>query len=180
MNAFREDSALLLVDVQERLLPAMPAPERLTDRIERLLRGATALGLPIVISEQVPEKLGPTVSPLPEAAPGALRLSKKHFSCLRDPRMAEALANLRRHTIWLAGIESHVCVYQTARDLLASGYRVEAIENAIASRTAEDRQCGLRRIRDLGGGLMSVEMALFDALDAAEGDVFRAIHRIVK
>ncbi len=180
MNAFREDSVLLVVDVQERLLAAMASPDRLQDRVARLAKGAAALKLPIVISEQVPEKLGPTPAAILEAAPDAIRLSKKHFSCLRDPRMAETLAGLRRHTIWLAGIEAHVCIYQTARDLLAAGYRVEAIEDAITSRALEDRRVGLERIRILGGGLMSVEMALFDALDAAEGEDFQAIRRIVK
>ncbi len=178
--SFRDESLLVVVDVQERLVDAMQDRDRLLDRLVRLVRGARVLGVPMVCTEQVPAKLGATVPGLLDAMGDVERLPKKTFSAWRDAAIANQIKFHRRTRIWLAGIESHVCVYQTAADLLRTGYRVEAISDAISSRTPNDRQAGLDRIRALGAGLMTVEMALFEALEIAEGDVFRSVHKIVK
>mgnify|MGYP005838689041 CR=1 FL=1 len=178
--SFRTESLLLIIDVQGRLAEAMWRRDLLLDRLGRLSSGARALGMPIVCTEQVPEKLGPTVPELVQRLAGTERWPKRTFSCWRDRRIAEHIETHQRPCIWLAGIESHVCVYQTAADLLRAGYRVEAIADAISSRTEEDRQAGMDRMRAMGAGLMTVEMALFEALETAEGDDFRAIHKIVK
>jgi len=178
--SFRTESLLLIVDVQGRFAEAMWRRDLLLDRLARLSRGALALEIPIICTEQVPEKLGPTVPELAQILGATERWPKKAFSCWREPRVAERIESLRRPCVWLAGIESHVCVYQTAADLLRAGYRVEAIADAISSRTEEDRQAGLDRMRAMGAGVMTVEMALFEALEIAEGDAFRSVHKIVK
>lgn len=180
MSQFREESLLLVVDVQTRLLEAMHESVQVLDRVVRLTRGALALRVPVVCTEQVPEKIGPTVPELVDALAGVERLPKKTFSCWRDETIADRIESQRRPRIWLAGIESHVCVYQTAADLLRAGYRVEVIADAVSSRTARDCQVGLDRMRALGAGVMTVEMALFEALEVAEGDLFRAVHRLIK
>jgi nicotinamidase-related amidase len=175
-----EEWMLAVIDVQPRLLDVMWRRDRLLDRLARLLRGAEALQVPVLVTEQVPAKLGGTEPGLRSLMGAADPIAKSTFSALGEPAFASRLAEMGRRCVWLAGIETHVCVYQTASDLLSAGYRVDVVADAVSSRTEEDRRLGLERMRTVGAGWTSVEMALFEGLDRAEGETFRAIHRIVK
>lgn len=177
-----ESAALVLVDIQGKLATLMHDREALVRNLTIVTKGAAKLGLPIFWNEQVPEKLGPTVPELVEILQplGLQPMAKKSFSCGGNPEFAEALAAGGRKQILLAGIESHVCVWQTARDLLGEGFDVYAVADAISSRTPENRRAGLDRMKDEGAKIVSTELALFELLRVAEGDVFREVSRLVR
>lgn len=146
-------SALLVIDVQERFLNAVPsiAAEQPCGRNCRiLLQAAGLLNIPRLISEQYPAGLGPTLPHLVEAAPEAPRFGKVHFSCAEDPALASAIDRLGRRQIVLAGIEAHVCVLTTAADLATRGYHVVIAGDAIASRDPTHVPMAIAAARDLG------------------------------
>lgn len=171
---------LVLIDLQERLVGAMHEQGRLVDQTRRLLSGVTTLGVPVIVSEQVPEKLGPTIPDLASLLPGWAPIPKSTFSCMGEPVFVERLRESGRGTILLAGIETHVCVYQTARDLLDAGYQVELVADAVSSRAPSNIEVGIRRMLSDGARLTSVEMCLFELQRAAGDDSFRTISRIVR
>lgn len=176
-----DETVLVVIDVQERLLPAMWDQERLLGALDTLLQGAAVLELPVLCTEQVPAKLGPTVAPVAARLPGGTgRIEKQRFSGAEVPGFREPLEALERNTILLCGIETHVCVFQTARDLLALGYEVEVVSDAVSSRRERDWALGLRRVEAEGGRVTGVEMALLDMLGVAEGDRFRSMLNLIK
>jgi nicotinamidase-related amidase len=175
-------TALLVVDVQEKLTRLMWEREAMLTAMRQVVEGARALGLPVVWCEQYPEGLGPTVPELAEPlrAAGYEPIPKKTFSCLAHPPIRAALEATGARDVLVLGIETHVCVYQTSRDLLAAQRGVEVVADAVSSRTARNRELGLTRIQQAGGRLTSAEMCLFELLGRAEGDAFKAISRLVK
>ena len=172
--------ALALVDVQEKRFSVMHEKDALSDRLQRLVRGCLALKLPVVWMEQTPGKMGPTIPALRELLGALTPLAKSSFSCCGSPAFLQALQDAGRRQVLLAGIETHVCVYQTAAHLVRAGYAVEVVADAVSSRAAADRRVGLQKIRDAGAGVTSVETALFELLQTAEHPAFREILRIVK
>jgi len=174
-----KQTALVVIDVQEKLYRLMHQKEALLDKLQRMIRGAKAIGLPVVWAEQYPEGMGPTLPELAELIDGR-PIPKKTFSLMAHPPLAEAFAATGADELLLVGIETHVCVYQTARDLLARGKKVEVVADCVSSRTASDRQLGLDRIAQEGGKLTSMEMALFELLGKAEGPAFKEVLQIVK
>lgn len=178
---FMEDTVLVIVDVQGKLAQLMADKEELFLNLERLIRGADVLELPILWLEQYPEGLGPTIEPLAKLlAPKRQPIPKVSFSCWGCPAFVEALRATGRRQVLLAGIETHVCIYQTAADLLAEGYEVQVVADATSSRTVRNREIGLQRIRDMGAALTSVEMALFELQRIARGERFKALSHIVR
>ena len=175
-----DKTALVIIDVQEKLWRVMYQKERLLDSILQLIRGMQVLEIPVLITEQYPQGLGPTVPDIIGLLPDSQPLAKTSFSCCKDNNFAKQLELMNRRQILITGIESHVCVYQTALGLLNSGYEVQAVTEGISSRTPDNRELGLHRIASAGGKLTSVEMALFELLQTAEGEIFKAISRIVK
>jgi len=175
-----EECVLVVIDIQEKLARAMHEKEKFTDNLLRLLQGIKILEIPVIFTEQYPQGLGPTISEVLELLPGEKPIIKKAFSCWRVPEFTIRLQSCGRKQVLLTGIESHVCVYQTAIDLLNAGFGVHAVTDCISSRTAPNRDLGLQRMRDAGARLTSVEMVLFELLKAAEGEKFKAISRIVK
>jgi nicotinamidase-related amidase len=175
----RDDAVLVVVDVQGKLARLMHEAEALFDQLSRLIRGARALDLPIIVTEQNPDGLGPTIPELAPLLPPE-RIAKRAFSCGGEPAFLAALEATGRRQVLVAGIEAHICVYQTAADLASRGYEVEVVSDAVSSRTAANRAVGLERMRQAGARVTSVEMALFELLGAADGDAFKAILRIVK
>ena len=175
----RDDAVLVVIDVQDKLTRAMVEREALLDNVGKLVRGADVLGLPVILTEQYPEGLGPT---LPEVAEliDARPIPKRAFSCSGEPAFVEALEAAGRRQVLLCGIEAHVCVYQTARDLAESGYQAHVVIDAVSSRTASNRRAGIQKAMDVGAERTTVEMALFEMLGAAEGDAFKRIISIVK
>jgi nicotinamidase-related amidase len=174
------NSVLIVVDVQGRLAQLMHDKEALFANIGRMIKGAQLLGVPILWTEQYPEGLGATIPELAQLMPNNAPLVKDTFSCFGDQKFVDRLKATNRTKAMLTGIESHVCVYQTARDLLEKGVDVELIADAISSRTDANKSLGIERMKDLGAGVMSTEMALFELLQIAKGDKFKEVLRIVK
>lgn len=172
--------ALVLIDIQGKLAQLMHARDALFDRLQRLVKGARALSLPILWLEQYPQGLGPTVPEVATLLPDLKPVAKTCFSAYGSEAFRSQLAETGRSQMLLAGIEAHVCVYQTAVDLLAAGFEVEVIGDAVSSRTAADAELGRQRMRDAGARLSGVEMALFELLRTAEAPAFREIAKIVK
>jgi nicotinamidase-related amidase len=176
-----DNTALLVIDVQGKLAQLMHQKEVLFDNLAKIIKGAQVLELPIIWTEQVPEKLGQTTPEIAELlAPSAEPISKASFSCCSVQPFMTALERSKRRQILVTGIETHICVYQTTVDLLAQGYEVQVVADAVSSRTAANRQLGLERMKQAGAALTSTEMALFELLRVAEGDRFRQISKIVK
>jgi nicotinamidase-related amidase len=177
----KKEAVLAVIDVQGRLAEVMFERDRLFSRLETLIQGARILGLPILWTEQVPEKLGPTTPRLRELLEPQLHpLSKSTFSCLLNPEFRRRLEELGRRTVLLSGIESHVCVYQTAADLVRAGYRVEVVADAVSSRSEANRAAGLRRIEVSGARLTTTEMVLLELQRTAEGEAFRRLVSLIR
>jgi isochorismate hydrolase len=176
----RDNSLVLLVDMQERLLPVMANGRQCAENCAILLRAAAELRIPILASEQYRRGLGPTVGPLAELVPADKRLEKMEFSCHDNSRIHTVLSGAGRRQILLAGIEAHVCVLQTAEGLLAADFQVFVAADAVASRKTENRDLALRRLDRSGAVVVSVEMALFEWLKTAETPEFRAISKMIR
>lgn len=175
-----ENSALVLVDVQGNLAQAMHNKERFFDAIIKLVKGARILELPILWNEQNPDGLGPTIPEIAALLIDQLPLSKLSFSCCGNAEFIKELKKLDRPNMLVAGIETHVCVYQTTADLIDQNYHVQVVADAVASRTAENRQIGLEKCKQTGAGLTSTETVLFELLKIAKGDKFKEIIKLVK
>lgn len=175
----RESSALLVIDVQERLAAAMrpEAMARVINRTVAAIAGAKALGLPIVVTEQYPKGLGPTMKAVKDALGDFTAIEKVEFSAFL-PDVAARLA--ARPNVLIAGMESHVCVFQTVRDLAAAGLTPYLAVDAVLSRQPADHDAGVRLCADAGAILTTVEAALFDALGKAGGPEFKAVSAAVK
>ena len=175
-----ESTVLVVIDVQDRLFRVMQGREALADNLRKLISGAQVLGIPVMLTEQNPKGLGPTIPELASLLPAAKSIPKLSFSCCSEERFLRELKALNRRQVLLAGIELHICVYQTAVDLVAAGYEVQVVADCVATRLAENREVGLIRLREAGACLITTEMALFELLKTAEGDAFREINKIVK
>lgn len=174
----RADTALLVVDVQEKLLPFIANRAAVAWNVRRLIDGARVLGLPVAATEQYPKGLGATVPEL------AVRLgeipSKLTFSCLGCPGIFEPWRGGGRHKILVAGIEAHVCVQQTVMDLLAEGFRVYVAVDAVGSRFDIDYRTALARMDSAGATLTTTEAALFEWCEVAGTPEFKSISALVR
>ncbi len=175
-----ENSALVLIDVQGKLARAMHDRQRFLDNTLKLVEGFRILGLPVLWTEQNPAGLGPTLPEIAELLPNQKPLDKLSFSCCGNEQFIVELKKLNRQNMLVAGIETHVCVYQTAADLVDLNYDVQIVTDAVASRTAENKHIGLEKSKEIGAGLTSTETVLFELLKIAEGDKFKHIIKIVK
>ena len=171
---------LLIVDIQGNLAHLMHGKERLLKNVQKLIRGIQVLGIPVLWVEQNPQGLGPTIREIAEILCEIKPFSKMSFSSCRNEDFMQALKALNRQQVLIAGIEAHVCVYQTAADLVEIGYEVQVVADAVSSRNLADKEIGLQKMRDSGVSLTSVETALFELLKVAEGEQFREIIKIVK
>ena len=174
------NSALVVIDVQGRLATLMYEKEKFYKGVTDMIHGAQALGLPIVWNEQLPDKLGATIPEVASLLEGAKPLAKQTFSCCGNDDFVRHLRKMNRSEILLTGMETHICVYQTARDLLARDYEVYVVADAISSRSKENREIGVKAMMQLGAKITSVEMALFELMRVAEGETFRRLIQIVK
>ena len=175
-----ENSILLLVDIQGKLAHLMHEKELLFNNLQKLIKGVQVLGIPILWLEQNPIGLGPTIPEIADILTNAKPISKMSFSSCRNDRFLQALKNLNRQQVLIAGIETHICVYQTAADLVDMGVEVQVVTDAVSSRRLTDKEIGLQKMRDSGSSVTSVETALFELLKVAEGEPFKQILRIVK
>ena len=179
----RTDALVLAIDLQERLAAAMEPTALAAFRKNAaiLLEGAKALGVPVLVSEQYPKGLGPTLPDVAAALPPGTRpFEKTAFSCAADPALADAVRAAGRRQVVVLGMEAHVCVFQTVRDLVAAGHQVFVPVDAVLSRTTQNLGVGLDLARAEGAVLTSVEAALFDLLGHAGDPAFRTVSRLVK
>ena len=180
----RDKSQLLIVDVQEKLLQAVSGKDRVVDRCIRLVRAARTLDVPITVSEQYPQGLGPTADSIRDAlSNAALVADKVEFSCLRNEFLRERLHELRRQgrpQVVIAGIEAHVCVLQTAVDLEAQGFEAFVVADATGSRSKESRKLALARLNKAGADVVDSEMVLFEWLERADTSAFKELQALIK
>ncbi|MFH0824904.1 MAG: hydrolase [Pseudomonadota bacterium] len=176
----RDNTVLVLIDVQEKLLNAMHGKDALLAATVKMVQGAKVLGLPIVWTEQNPKGLGSTVPEVKDLLADSKPITKLSFSCCGEKPFVSRLDELGCKQVLIGGIECHVCVYQTVADLCAQGFDVQVVADTVSSRTPENRAVGLERCRDVGARVTSVETALFELLKVAEGDRFKAMLKVVK
>ncbi|AXE29010.1 hydrolase [Chromobacterium phragmitis] len=169
----RQDAGLLVVDIQDKLLPAVQDADGLLARSRWLVGAARDNGLPIVFSEQYPKGLGGTVATLRDTAPDAQTVDKLHFSCVEAGCLPPAL--LQKRQIIVCGMEAHVCVLQTVMGLLAINKEVYVTADAISSRKPQDIELAIARMRAAGAAIVSREMVLFELLEKSGGDHFKAM-----
>tara|TARA_Y100000816_G_C25719413_1_gene379391 strand:+ start:31 stop:564 length:534 start_codon:yes stop_codon:yes gene_type:complete len=176
-----KNPCLVIIDVQEKLYPVVQDKENFLRNLEILIRGFKILDLPIIVTEQVPQKLGHTVNPVRSILKDVEPISKSSFSCASDDRFnlkCDEFLDVDGYV--LAGIETHICVYQTERHMSLSGKHVEVVVDAVSSRNKTNHDIALDRIRNNGGFLTTAEMILFELKGSAEGNVFKQISKLVK
>ncbi|MEO1140677.1 MAG: hydrolase [Pseudomonadota bacterium] len=173
-----EDSVLVVIDMQERLVPAMQAPARTIKNTSMLCRGATEMQVPVIMTEQYPEGLGRTVPELRNQQ--ATILSKIHFSCMEDDGFAAYFKNLNRKQAVIAGMEAHICVVQTAASMMEAGYEVFVVSDATASRSLESEAACVARLSAFGAGIVTTEMVIFEWLGKAGTSEFKEMLEFIK
>jgi nicotinamidase-related amidase len=172
---------LVVVDIQEKFKPAVPLFDTVAANVIKLVRAFKTLSIPVIVTEQYPQGLGPTVAAVAQAlGPGTIPLTKKTFSCCGAEGFMEQLGRLEISTACVCGIETHVCVYQTVLDLLEKGVPTIVVVDACASRKEIDHATALRRMEACGAVVMTVEMVLFDLLRTAEAAGFKEVQRLVR
>ena len=176
----REQSLLLVVDIQEKLAPAIFAADAAVQNNVRLLTATEQLGIPTFVSEQYVRGLGPSVAEIRDATVHGHFFEKTHFSCTAEPGVLEKLHANGRKQILLTGMESHVCVLQTGLGLLAAGFTVFLVADATSSRTPENRSAAIDRLRANGAHIVTTEMVLFEWLEKAGTDQFRQLLPLIK
>ncbi len=175
----KENAVLIFIDVQGRLAELADGADALFKNLRRLLEGMKALNVPVIVTEQIPEKLGPTrdeFQPFITTPP----VTKTSFSCCGEPAFLKSLEKTGRRHVILCGIETHVCVYQTAMHLLESGCEVYAVADAVSSRDPANKALALRRMEAEGVKLTGTEMVLFELLGDAKDPAFKSVLNIVK
>jgi hypothetical protein len=175
-----DKTVMLLIDVQGRLAQLMYEKERMFRSLQIMIQGMHLLDIPIVWMEQIPENLGPTTESIARLLPGMTPIKKVSFSCCGEPKFMDRFEALGRTQVLLTGIETHICVFQTGWELIKKGCRVQVVTDCVSSRTRENKEVGLQRIIQAGGEATSVEMALFELMQAARGEAFKKIVRLIK
>ena len=175
-----KEALLLIIDVQGRLAQGVFHSADLEKNISKLVRSCSVLDVSVLVTEQYPKGLGHTLDSLRELLGGNVPVEKLSFSCCGNGDFMKQLRSFNRNDILVVGIETHVCVYQTAVDLVEFGYNVHLVTDAVSSRTEENKMLGIRCIEKAGAALTSTEMAVFELLRVAEGERFKAISKIIK
>lgn len=177
MNTINNNNALvLIIDVQEKLVNMLNDATVKTDSI-KIARAASILNIPTVITEQYPKGLGSTITEIKDALPNAKYFEKTHFSALKEDGFKEFLT---KKQIILFGIETHICVLQTAFDLLNSGYEVFIVKNACGSRLEENKELALQRLRHAKAQIVTTEMVLFELLEGSKHPNFKEVQALIK
>ncbi len=171
---------LVIVDVQGKLAELMDGKDTVLANIEILIKAAKALDLGIIWCQQYPKALGPTVPQIAELLTGNDPIDKFSFSCCGHDEFNDKLKELRPRQIILCGIEAHVCIYQTAADLLDTDYEVHVIADAISSRTPANKEIAIRRMDADGVIISSTEMTLFELLRTAKHEKFKELAKLIK
>jgi nicotinamidase-related amidase len=175
-----DQSCLIVIDVQERLVPAMQAPARVIRNSQTLMTSATRLDIPMLLTEQYPKGLGRIVPELQDLAKGGKVLEKMHFSCMNDPIFAAEFKALERRQAVIVGMEAHICVMQTGVNLMEQGYEIFVVTDATSSRTLESEKACLDRLSAAGAGIVTTEMVVFEWLGRAGTPEFKDLLKRIK
>src|SRR5690554_7328910 len=175
----KDNTGLLVIDIQGKLSELIHESGALFAQVKTLIKGANLMGLPIVCLEQLPNKLGRTREEIAELLPQPA-FEKSTFSGWRTKAIAEKIKEAGCEHWLVVGIEAHVCVYQTVADLLDNGFIIHLVTDAISSRVLANKELAINKMASLGANLTSVEMALFELQEIAEGEDFRQLIQIVK
>lgn len=176
-----DNAGLLVVDVQEKLFPYVDRPCEVMEKIQQLVKGVKLLDLPIIATEQYPKGLGETIKPLKDLiGEKALFPEKTAFSVCGDERALKTVEKAGKKQWIVCGIEAHVCVLQTVRDLLEKGYEVVVVNDAISSRSIFDFSTAIAELRDMGARISSVETVLFELFGDAKHPKFKELSALVK
>ncbi len=174
-------AALAVIDMQESFRAVIPDFAEAAARIALAARGAQLLGVPVIVTEQYPKGLGRTASEIREALPAALEpIEKTAFSSCGAAAFLAALERDGARQVIVCGIEAHICVNQTTHDLLALGFSVHLLTDAVTARTARNREVGLQKMQRSGAIPSSTEMALFELMRDARHEQFKAIQKLIK
>ncbi len=176
----RESTALLLIDIQEKILNVMQSREQVVINSIKLVKGFKVLNIPIFYTEQYPKGLGSTAEPILKELEGLSPIQKMSFSCFGAGNLFQRLKDNNVSQIVTAGIESHVCIQQTVLDLLANGFQVNVAADAVSSRNEMDYKISLERMRNHGAEITTAESILFELLELSGTDEFKAISKIIK
>lgn len=175
-----ENACLMIVDVQQRLLSAMDSPRSVLSGCSLMMKAAGVLDVPIVVTEQYPEGLGPTVEPLAELAPDDAFFSKVHFSSAQNTAISGKIGTIKPDQIVIAGIEAHVCVLQSALGFMEQGYQCAVVADATSSRSPANHAAAMTRLREAGVEIVTSEMIIFEWLEKAGTDEFKELSRLIK
>lgn len=175
----KEKTALLVIDVQEKLIPVIQDSESVFANVNRLIKGAAVLHLPILVTEQYPKGLGNTCKEI-ELPKDTNIIEKMCFSCMQSSDVLKELHALNVNSLILCGVEAHICVFKTALEALEKGFDVHIVADAVSSRTTDNKRIALDRLKHAGAFIVSTEMILFQLIDEAGTDEFKAISRLIK
>ena len=176
----KDNAILVIVDVQGKLASLMDDQASLFKNLNTVVAGMKLLNVPMIWMEQLPDKLGPTIPEISSVLTDQSPIPKSTFSCCGNTSFQQQLASSGRRHVILVGIEAHICVYQTAMDLIQQGYEVSVIVDAISSRTAANKGVAVQRMQQAGALLSTVEMLLFELQIEAEGYVFKQLAKLIK
>lgn len=177
----KDDAALVVIDIQDKLMPKREgAADEVISKTLRLVKTAMCLGMPVLVSEQNPEKLGATTALLAEALHDTPRIGKMEFACTANPAFLDALKKSKRKQLLLTGVEAHICVLQTALGALAQGFEPFVVQDAVASLDEREQAAGLRRMERSGAEIVTTQMAIFELLGAAGTPEFRQLMPVLK
>jgi nicotinamidase-related amidase len=176
----RENTALLVVDYQEKLLGAFKEPEGFLEKCSILIRFANIMKLPIIWTEQYPKGLGRTVESIKGELSALVPVEKLSFSCFGEPRFVDLLTGHSARQLMICGIETHICVEQTVLDGIACGYQMHIVADACGSRNKRDHKTGLRKMERAGAIVTCAEMAMYELLARSDAKEFRETLKLVK
>ncbi|MBU5311686.1 hydrolase [Tissierella carlieri] len=175
----RDNTALLIIDIQEKLASIMKYKEQVIDNTKILITAAKEMNVPIIVTEQYPKGIGPTVAEIKEAVDNMEAFEKTNFSAYIG-KIKETLDATGRKKVIITGMETHICVFQTARDLIENGYEVFIARDAVCSRTKENFLNGLELMKDVGAVISNTEAIVFDLLKIAGTPEFKVLSKLIK
>jgi nicotinamidase-related amidase len=180
LRIFANDTVALVIDIQEKLFPHIDNHKNLQTNCEILLSGLNVLNIPIVVTEQYPKGLGPTIKSISGLIKDFNPIEKLSFSCCGESKFLESLHEYGKRNVIICGIETHVCVLQTVMDMIERGYLPVIIEDCVSSRKSTDRETALKRMAREGVITTTYESMLFELLEVAGTDQFKQISKLVK
>ncbi|MEM2146665.1 MAG: hydrolase [Candidatus Jordarchaeaceae archaeon] len=178
--ASKEETSLIIIDVQEKLFIQISENEKLVEKLIKLIRFAQILEIPIVLTEQYPKGLGQTIPAIKCLLPSLQPIEKMEFSCFGSSKFVDTLSKIKARTLILTGIETHICVMQTAIEGLKNNYKIYVVEDATSSRNLQDKSIAIQRMIHNGATIVSTEMLIYELLRKAGTPQFKKSLEIVK